>query len=116
MADAAADDSSPCERSDRRLPRSVDDGPHQHRTTISSNHADALRWLRVYRLPKSHCLYVQWDLPSTQAEFTALASELGAGYDFVQSLSISWLFCKFRVRLVFVEHHNGLPFGRWCQS
>ena len=30
MADAAADDSSPYERSDRRLPRPVDDGPRQH--------------------------------------------------------------------------------------
>jgi hypothetical protein len=51
-------------------------------------------------------------LPFTQLEFAALASELGAGYDLVQSLSISWLFYKFRVRPVFVEHHNGLPFGR----
>ena len=84
----------------------------EQRTTISSNHTGALRWLRVYRLPKSHCLYVRWDLPSTQAGFTALPSELGAGYGLVQSLSISWLFCKFHVRPVFVEHHNGLPFGR----
>lgn len=30
----------------------------------------------------------------------------------MQLLSINWLSCKFRVRPVFVEHYNGLPFGR----
>ena len=28
------------------------------------------------------------------------------------SLSVSWPLCEFRVRPVFVEHHNGLPFSR----
>ncbi|KAK4031274.1 hypothetical protein C8A01DRAFT_42256 [Parachaetomium inaequale] len=79
----------------------------EQRATISSNYAGALKWLRVYRIPKNRCLYVRWDVPSTQPEFTALASELGVGYNLVQSLSISW----FRVRPVSVEHHNGLPFG-----